>query len=420
MKKYIVLITTLILTISTFFLMPGVKANTGSNINISNLNELPEVTGRFEDGANRTKTGKVEFKKNGSLYEIKVKHPDGNTYTLTTLDENRPLPIELPYSIESKGDLILESGIYFRNESGDKIIYYEFQNPSSSNKANTSILEDKDVSLNGARPHVMWNITQGIFDVNDKLTMIGVHYAGTDRRAYVDMYSNIDIDDILMIEFKWEYRYKKLFGGHTPWAVDNVTRYKDETVNATSLWHEYKRIFKFLYGGGFATMEWFKLAERMNQETIQKLNYQTEEYKNNYVEKLNNRLSKDKLPPMNYGDLFDREYSIYRIYLDTYSKGLHTDYEINDNIVLVDIMYEYQGEYFHPIIEDIDWTGVGGKGSEAIDHEPPFIKAAKGFLNWLKDTFGKFYTVAIIVIIIILIVLVLEILRFIRGLFGRY
>src|SRR5690554_7034908 len=57
---------------------------------------------------------------------------------------------------------------------------------------------------------------------------------------YTTLFRSIDMDQLLMIELKWQYRYKNVLGGYTGWRTDQTKRYADEEVNATNFWHEYK------------------------------------------------------------------------------------------------------------------------------------------------------------------------------------
>src|SRR5690554_7790212 len=64
---------------------------------------------------------------------------------------------------------------------------------------------------------------------------------------YTTLFRSIDMDQLLMIELKWQYRYKNVLGGYTGWRTDQTKRYADEEVNATNFWHEYKKLLKLDY-----------------------------------------------------------------------------------------------------------------------------------------------------------------------------
>ena len=97
--------------------------------------------------------------------------------------------------------------------------------------------------------------------------------------------------------------------------------------------------------------------------------------------------------------------SVQRIYLNTYSDGLYTNYEVDD-IVIVDLAYVYDGEYFHPQIHDIEWTSVGGKHNENEGIMPGIINE---FRSWLDDKFGWLKYPIIITIGIIALAFVVRI-----------
>lgn len=416
MKKILLLIISVITVASLSLSSMIIKADVSYSY-IRDLTDMPVVSGKLEDSTNRSKTGKVSFTKKGNNYEVRILHPNGTNYVLSSSSSN-PIAISLP-GLTGERELILESGVLFAGENGEQLIYYEMQNPASSNKTNVNIFEDKDITLNGFRPYVIWNFATGKFDVTDKLTTYAAFYAGTSRRAFVDILFNIDLDKLLMIELKWEYRYKKLIGGWTDYRVDSTVRYEDEKVVATNFWNEYKKLLKYDYVFHFKSS--FN-PERFNQQTIQDLGEVSSSYKYNYTEKINKKLFKQNKPSISTEDLFGNSYSLQRVYLNTYSDGLYTDYEISDDIVLVDIMYLYKGEYFHPRIEDIDWTSVGGKGSDAEDHitKNPVFKFFEDFNKFLKDKFKQYAPLVWAVIIITAIMLLLYVIKLIRGAFGRY
>jgi len=410
MKKLISLIATFTITVMIVILSPTLQANNVTYSYITDLNQLPAVNGDLTEATNRNKTGKVTFGEKYNGYTIVIEHPNGATYILASSNKI-PIELQLP-GVNADNKLILESGVLFKGENGEQLIYYELQRAASSRPIDTNIFNDEDIEINGFRPYVIWNFTTGVYDLTDKLTAYAVHYAGTDRRAFVDILFNIDMDQLLMIELKWQYRYKNVLGGYTGWRTDQTKRYADEDVNATNFWHEYKKLLKLDYLFKFKSSV---NMERFSQQTIQELN-PTTNYKYNYTSKLNDYLNRINKPTVSPNDIFISNSSMWRVYLNTYSAGLYTGYEISDDIVLLDLMYIYKGEYFHPQIEDVEWIAVGGSSSEADDAGilPKISNWFEDFFEWLKDKFGTFATIISIGLGIIVVAAIFRFLNWIK------
>lgn len=407
MKKTILIITSFIITLALFFITPGIKADTVvSQAYVQSLVNIPNVTGELADLDNNAA---IEFTPKGNGHEVRVKHPNGTTYILAS-SSNQPLVITLPGADGSR-DLILNSGILFNSSDNEQLIYYEFQNPARKEVHNNVFL-DKDIELNGFRPNVIWNPANGEYDLTEKITSYGVHYAGTYRRAYVDILFDIDIDSLLMIELQWAYAYKGILGigGWTDWRTGHKTFYQDKTVDATSFWGEFRHSLDTAFQAVFWPSRFKENLKRFDQLEIEELTNPTQDYKFRYQDKLNNKLRADNKPIVNANDLFSGEYSLWRIYLDTYDSGLWADYKIHDDITLLDLMYVYKGEYFHPRIEDVLWTSVGGYGHEASDagwlSKLDLSGLFTNFSSFLKDKFGWVWPVIIVIIVIIILVLI--------------
>lgn len=417
MRKLINYITSATLLIMLLFTTMS-KAEAVNYTYITDLAKLPAVTGDLAQVNDSKKTGKVLFNEQQDGYGVNIEHPNGVTYILAS-SNGTPMTIQLPGLDDHDSHLILNSGVLFKGENDTNLIYYELQNPSRNNSnLVTNVFEDENITLNGFRPYVIWDYVNGIYDKTTQLTVYGKHFAGSNRRAYVDVVFPIDLDELLMIELKWSYRYKNLFGKWTDWNIDQVVRYKDEHVNATSFWNEFKRIFTPFAALFPSTYDY----SRFNQETIRDLGKVNSTYKHNYTDAINKALNKQNKRPVTTNDLFSGEHSTYRIYLDTYDKGFYTDYEIDD-ILLLDLMYIYQGEYYHPQIEDVDWTSVGGKNADNNWTTPEFPNIPehiKNFNDWLKSKFKSAYIIVLVIIIVIAMTFVAAAIRWIRRLFGRY
>lgn len=388
----------LILILTVFLSGLTLAADSISISYVQSLSDIPIVDGDLTKANDNNKVGKVTFITKTTGHQVNVQHPNGTKYILAS-SGNNPITIELP-GINEYGTLILDSGIYFKGEDGKRYIYYEYQNPASDIEYEKSVfdLTNQEFVEQGFRPYVIWNVETGVYDIVDKLTLYAIFHAGSYRRAYADIVFPMDIDDLLMVNIKWNYRYIKPLGlGYTEWRNDNTIRYKDEIVTASNFWNEFKKWIKIY---PFFTSEYYS-AERWNQETIQDLGVLDDTYKFNYVQKVNTHLINNNLDTVTTNDVFFGldGYSAYRVYLNTYSAGFYTGYQIED-IVLVDIAYIYKGEYFHPRITDIEWTAVGGsnrpESKTLIDYLNEFIKFLDTKFGWLK------FPVLIIIGIIIL------------------
>lgn len=414
----LIIITSGLLLISSGKPKISAKEFNGLNLNNQNtsfvqeLKDIPAVPGYFVEADNPEKVGQVTFIEANGGHNIIVKHPNGTNYVLASSSGN-PTTVVLPNVNDYPGSLILNSGKFFKGQNGEKLLYYEFQKNASSKKLDQSIFEDNNIEINGIRPYVIWNVETGEYDATAKMTMYAAHYAGSNRRAFVDVVLPIDIDMLLSIELNWEYRYQMAGGlfGYTNWRYGHTVRYANEKLNATSFWNEFKNLLALDHV--FKPSFWN--FERFSQQTITDLGNVTNDYKSDYVNKINNKLRKEKKDLVTIEDIFNgiHGYSVQRIYLDTYDAGLYTGYQIADNIELIDIMYIYQGEYFHPVINDIDWIPVGGNtpGVNLPNVGGTFIDKIMAFLNWLTGKFsmlGYIIFGGVILIIVSSVVIVIK------------
>lgn len=408
MKKLISLITAITIAVMLVILSPTLHANTTVYSYITDLQQLPAVDGNLIDANNRSKTGKVTFNKTYNAHTIEIEHPNGATYILASSNKI-PIDLQLP-GVNIENELILESGVLFKGQNNEQLIYYELQKAASTNKLNTSVFEDEDWVINGFRPYVIWDFNTGEYDLTDKLALYAAYHEGNNRRAYVDIVFPIDIDQLLMIELNWLYRYINIFGGKTDWRFDSTKRYADEVVSGTNFWNEFKT---WMFNVSLLYPKQVFDFSRYNQETISDLGFVTTSYKNNYVNKINKRLFSEDKTLVTVNDIFKDQYSVQRIYLNTYSAGLYTGYEIHDDIVIADLMYIYKGEYFHPQIEDVEWISVGGESVNVgiIPHLPDIISK---FWIWLKEKFGKIATVIAIGLGIIVVAAIFRFISWIK------
>lgn len=364
MKKIIAL---LFITLTGLITTVSVKADYVSISHVTDLNQIPHVTGDLMSAKDSSKVGYAKFVEKQNGHEVQIHHPNGTTYILSS-SSNTPMPITLP-GINDYANLLLNSGVLFRGSNGEKLLYYEFQNPANAIDTESSIFEatEEEIQKYGFRPYVIWDVETGIYDVTDKLTLYGIHHAGKDRRAYADIVFPMDIDSLLMIEMSWKYRYEMLWLGWTDWRYDYAVRYQDEKVKATNFWHEYKKVLFLDYWYKPSAWAYWK-PERFNTQTIQDLGQVNDRYKSDYITKLNKHRLKENKDAVSINDIFSgpKSYSVQRVYLNTYSAGFYTDYEVDD-VVIISLAYNYDGEYFAPVIEDVEWYFVGGKGNEDND-----------------------------------------------------
>lgn len=321
---------------------------------VNDFDQVPETSGTIAQGSDLAKVGTVLFSPAGDdKYIININHPNGTTYILGNNEGANPIEIPRPENYRSV--LISSSGRYYTDTNGDRMIWYEFQNPTSKNEIDKSIFDmtEQEITFYGFRPWVSWNVTDNTVDKTEMLQLYGVHHAGKSRQSYVDIVFPMAIDKLLMIEMSWTYAYQKVGGlfGYTEDRYDYQVRYADTTYHATNGWNEFKK---------FATSKWWHFWVPRNVDGIQELSVDNN-YKSKYVSTLNTKRLAQNQEPVSASTLFGGEYSVQRVYMNTYSAGYWTGYRINDDLALVDLQYVYQGEYYHPVIDDVEFDFSGGQ-----------------------------------------------------------
>lgn len=322
-------------------------------INVSNNFDLiPSTIGTLESAAYPETVGYVYFE-----------HSEDNLFNVYIMLLGRQYNlglIELP-GVSELNQMPLSPGIYW-TENNKRHIYYEFQQPASvkpiSEQFNAFL--DDPTQIKGFRPFVTMNLTDSTYTFTDKLELYAGFYGGQNGQAYADVVFPFEIDKLLSIEIDYQYRWQILWGlSYTSWTDVNITRYIDQVVDMRSTWQHVTRLITGFSVGLMSTAVsgWDSTIEEIQVNSI---------YRSDYVDNINKvRLSQGKTA-LTQSQVFPANADIFRVYLDTYSDGRYTGYEINDDIVIVDVMYEVDGTIYHVGYEDIKQGGSFGGGGPGL------------------------------------------------------
>ena len=374
---------------------------------VTDFNTLPVTSGYLSDAKQINKVGWVYFTYYaGNQYTVKI-HYGGIEYLLGVMT--------LP-GVDELGKEPLSPGIYY-TENNKRLIYYEFQLPASERPLNeqVTVFVDEASKINGFRPFVSMNLTDSEYAFTDKLKLYAGFHDGGQGKAFADVLFPMDLDELLAIEMDYQYRWKILWGAsYSPWQTVNVQRYMGEVVSMKSTWQHVVESVVSSYNVINNVVSSFG-------DTIKRLDDLTTTYKNTYLGVINNAQYERGEPELTMNELFLPEYSMYRVYLNTYNDGRYTGYEIHDDIVILNVTYQYHGEIYHVPYEDIDTISGGGSSEDPIeDVIGDFGK------NWqsLIDTFTNVFafvnthwsTIVIVVIVIASIIAILIVLYFVSSL----
>lgn len=337
---------------SIFAMLEGeIESDDGINVS-SDFNLIPSTLGTLENAKTSTDVGYVYFIYNSDdLFETYI--------ILGGVQYNLGL-IELP-GVSELNQMPLSPGIYW-TENNKRHIYYEFQQPASvkpiSEQFNAFL--DDPTQIKGFRPFVTMNLTDSTYTFTDKLELYAGFYGGQNGQAYADVVFPFEIDKLLSIEIDYQYRWQILWGlSYTSWTDVNITRYIDQVVDMRSTWQHVTRLITGFSVGLMSTAVsgWDSTIEEIQVNSI---------YRSDYVDNINKvRLSQGKTA-LTQSQVFPANADIFRVYLDTFSDGRYTGYEINDDIVIVDVMYEVDGTIYHVGYEDIKQGGSFGGGGPGL------------------------------------------------------
>ena len=235
------------------------------------------------------------------------------------------------------------------------------------------------------------------------------------EKLFADVLFPLDLDELLAIEMEYQYRYISFMNlWDTEFKVENVYRYKDQVVDMRSTWqHVTSYLFTGIIGGIYSqTSSW--------NETIQRLDSMDANYKNNYLNVINNAQKSRGADELTLNDIFASEHSMYRVYLNTYNDGRYTGYQIHDDIVILNVTYQYKGEIYHVPYEDIDIISGGGTTEDPLDglerNLQNLINTFMSIVTFINTHWSTIVVVVLIIVgIIALFILLYVISMFVNG-----
>ena len=114
---------------------------------------------------------------------------------------------------------------------------------------------------------------------------------------------------------------------------------------------------------------------------------------------------------LSLNDIFTPEHSMYRVYLNTYNDGRYTGYQIHDDIVILNVTYQYNGEIYHVPYEDIDIISGGGITEDPLDgleaNLQSLINMFMSVITFLNTHWSTIWIVILIIVAVIVLFIVL-------------
>lgn len=322
---------------------------------IVDFNTLPSTIGTLSDAVDSSKVGYVYFyHSEDDLF---------NTFVLIGGTQFNLGEIQLPGVLELNKNP-LNPGIYW-TENNKRYIYYEFEKPPTEVPLNEqyNMFIDDPSQISGFRPFVTMNLTDSTYVFTDKLKLYSGYYGGPNSQAYADVVFPFELDQLLSIEMYYHFRWQILWGigGYTSWEPQTVKRYINEVSDMKTTWDHIKSTLTFYNLIFEAIPSWLAGPT----PTIQSLTV-NDAYKITYTNNINEVRASDNLSPLTIEQIFPSGSDVYRIYLNTFSDPRYTWFEIGDDIIVMDVLYQVDGEIFHVPYDDIENDGSFGGGGPGL------------------------------------------------------
>jgi len=204
------------------------------------------------------------------------------------------------------------------------------------------------------------NLTDSTYAFTDKLTLYAGFFGGSSGQAHADVVFPFELDQLLSITMNYSYRWQVLWGlSYTSWTNVKVTRYIDEVVDMRSTWQHFTA---YLFGG-IVTGAISQLTSW--GDTIEQLTVNTT-YKQDYTSHINSVRQKQGKTALTVNQIFPTGSDVYRVYLDTFNQPNYTGYQIDDNIIIMEALYQVDGNIFQLSYSDIEQGGSFGGGGSGI------------------------------------------------------
>lgn len=354
----------------------------------NNFNLLPNTVGTLKDAKDSSKVGYVYFEyAQDNLFD---------TYVIVAGSQYNLGQLELP-GVTELNKMPLSPGIYW-TENNKRHIYYEFQQPPSEVPLNEQVnmfISDPD-QITGFRPFVTMNLTDSTYTFTHKLKLYAGYYGGPNAQAFADVVFPFELDDLLSIEFNYSYRWENWWGlSYTPWKETNITRYINEPVLMINTWQAIKTVMN--------PLSIFDAVENVNSWLDYSINKitPTTQYKADYTTHINRIRTEQGKTQLSQAQIFPTGSDVYRVYLNTFYDNRYTGYEIHDDIIIMDVMYQVDGQIYHVSYEDIEQGGSFGGGGPGLGGQD----APEWNWNWLTSLFDNIPPQYILIGLVVLLVL---------------
>lgn len=281
----------------------------------------------------------------------------------------------------------------YLTQNNERYLFYDFQNAPSDAPILAEI--DAEGAINGFRPFILWNIDTGKLKGTKRFLIHGTTHI-KDNYASADLVFPVAIDDLLQITVNYQTIQT------SAWIITSTKNHKVTRINGET--SSYGTIFDLMTSDLFNGINYIEryVFNKDNQiEHIKDVSneYNTTKAKREYMTKINEERNDNDLPSLQTSEIFDGANKVYRVALGLHNNFGQTKLKVKD-INVSEVLYTFNGEYFHIHSSDITSLIAGGEaGKDAQD----VLKDIKKIIDFVKNN----WEVAVIAVVVIIIALAL-------------
>lgn len=331
-----------------------------------------------------------------------IKQPDGKyKMTFDFKDQKWDLIVsELPHSKQEgwEDEKRIPEFMKYYTKDDKRFLFYWYQNDPSDK----DIMLDIEGAINGFRPFILYAIDDNYISGVKKLVIHGTTLIKKDF-AYADLLFPFDLDDLLQIRIQYQTKSTQAFF-HTSVKNWEVLRINDETMDYGNFWDFFWKNWIGDIGNtlNYADQYLFGKGEKKHIERIDS-EYTTSQSRQDYVTKINKKLTESGKPTTSVSKLFDSENSMWRVALQRHHDPFQTKISVTD-VNVTEVLYSYKGEYFYVAQEDITSLITDAEiGTDFTD----IMKNIQDFYNWLIALDWNNIIVWVVVVVIGILVIIL-------------
>jgi len=322
-----------------------------SVINVgTNYAALPDGVNRF---VRISAFSLYDFTTNSYHFQFEKNNPEFGSMDTYQFDVSIPESINMSQITKEDGSINIA---FTTLDDGSRILYIQPNLDLLPIPMGSGTSEDPLELIAG---FVAMNLTTMEYDQVNKLQLDTITNKEANENAYLYAFYDPRVEDILSISFTFQYRKQQLFGlWYTDWESETRVYTKDmqSEVNPP-LWIS------------IVSLPFFLAIDGLNVYNVDSIEPITkgdipDSVLADYINKLGG--SWNELDNLN----------LYKILIGNFDGFIETGYDIQ-NVVVLNIMYVYQGVVYEAATESIDQTNITPALTSGIDWD--------GILSWLGD-----------------------------------